>query len=159
MNDLKIIQIKEPTNKFLPQVELQFANLYIFMKDKGLKLPLIENGEKKWINSIKKTISKFSALIIAVDGEKVAGFVFGVIKFTPDYLGNQKVGFLTHQYTEAEYRRKGLGKKLLLALENWFKEKNVVSIEVQSSFSNEDSRKFFEKNAYKNELVQLRKYL
>ena len=159
MNDLRIIQIKEPTSELLPQVERQFAELYNFIKDKGLKLPLVKDGEKKWINSIKKTVGKFVALFVAVDGEKVAGFVSGVVKFTPDYLGNQKVGFLTFHYIEPDYRGKGIGKKLLKSLENWFKEKNVSSIEVQVSFMNEDSRNYFKKNGYEYELVQFRKFL
>lgn len=159
MDNLRIIQIKEPESKLLPQVERQFAAMYDHIKDKGLKLPLIEKGEKKWINSIKKTIGKYSGLFVAVDGEKVAGFVFGMIKFTPDYLGSQKVGFFTHQYIDPDYRGKGLGKKLFIALEKWFNEKNVISVEAQANYFNEGSRKYLEKSGYEYELVQFRKFI
>jgi len=159
MENLKIIQIKDSANEFLPQVEQQFAELYSFMKDKGLKLNLVEDGEKKWMNSIKKTIGKFVALFVVLDGKKVAGFVSGIVKFTPDYLGNQKVGLLSYHFVDKDYRGKGIGKSLLKSLETWFKEKNISSIEVQASFINEYSRKYFEKNGYENELVQLRKFV
>lgn len=159
MSELKIIQIKETDIDFLSQVQKQFAAMYVHMKDKGLKLQLADEGEKKWIISIKKTLGRFSALFVVLDDKKVAGFVFGIIKFTPDYLGSKKIGSLTHQYLDPDYRGKGLGDKLLKALEKWFEEKNVSSVEVQANIYNAESRKYFEKNAYENELVQLRKFL
>ena len=159
MNNLKIKHITDSDDKSLQQVEQLFVDMYEFIKDKGLKLQLVEGGEKLWINSVKKSMDRFAALIVAIENDRVVGFIHGVIRFAPDFLGGSKVGFVTHQHIVPECRGKGLGKKMMFALEDWFKSKNIKSVELQANYFNEYSRKYLEKCGYEYELVQFRKFI
>jgi RimJ/RimL family protein N-acetyltransferase len=44
-------------------------------------------------------------------------------------------------------------------LEDWFKSKNIKSVELQANYFNEYSRKYLEKCGYEYELVQFRKFI
>ncbi|MCF8388961.1 MAG: GNAT family N-acetyltransferase, partial [Bacteroidales bacterium] len=132
MADLEIRNITHPEDPALKSVEKLFRDMYEHIKDKGLKTPLVSDGEKIWMKSVKKTLDRFGAVIVAEENGEVIGFVHGLIRFMPDFLGGEKMGFVTHQHIEPEHRNKGLGKKLMRKLEEWFFGKGIRQIELQA---------------------------
>lgn len=159
MAQIELQEIIVADDPRLARVEQMFFDMYDHIRDKGLMTPLIEGGEKIWMNSVKKSLGRFGCLIIASDGEKVIGFVHGLIRFLPDFLGGEKVGFVTHQHIEPDYRGHGLGKRLMEALEQWYHSKGIRQVELQANYYNEYSRKYLESSGYKYEIVQFRKFL
>ncbi|RPD91717.1 GNAT family N-acetyltransferase [Aureibaculum marinum] len=136
----------------------QFKQLYDFMETKGLVMPLVENGPQIWMNSIKSTLGKLSNIYVAYDNKKIIGFVTGIIRLSPAYLGNKKIGYLSHLFIESEYRRSGAGEKLSKELDLWFKEKNVDLIEVEVIVDNLNSINFFTKMQFEKDIIKLTKH-
>ena len=133
--------------------------MYKYLDTKGQILPLAEDGADLWINGIKKILGRFGVLIGAFANNELIGFVHGTIKFSPEYLGTLKLGFLTHQFILESERGKGVGENLFRELENLFIMQDVHSIEIQSNFLNEGAKAFYKKMGYETELVQFRKVL
>lgn len=84
---------------------------------------------KELLENVKKQQGK---ILLAVEQEKVIGCVVGVIWDQSEKnrleIGSHKIGEIFKLYLEKEYRRKGLGKKLLQKIEDYFKEKGCDSI-------------------------------
>lgn len=152
----QVVQADDPA---LDAVQGLFMELYEYVRDKGQQNHLVEGGEKLWIKSIKNSLNKLGALFIVQDADRVIGFIHGSIRFLPDFLGGERVGFVAHHYILPEYRGVKAGKNLLLKLENWFLSKKVKQVEVYVNTGNINSKKYFEQNGYTYELVQLRKFL
>lgn len=159
MDKIIIENITDPDDNRLVSVGKLFLEMYDHITDKGLMTPLVTGGEKIWMESVRKSLGRFGALIVATSGNEVVGFVHGMVRFLPDFMGGEKVGFVTHQHILDDYRGKGLGKELMEALEKWFSEKGIKQVELQANYYNEYSRKYLEKSGYKYELVQFRKFL
>jgi len=156
---MQVIQLVNPMDERFALVEELFRELYQYQRERGLMLPLRTNGEKHWVNTVKSTLNRFSALFILEDKGHVTGFVHGLLKFTPDYLGNERTGWLSHQYIIPSSRRKKGGKMLYNALETWFREHGALSIEVQSVSGNLEGQKFYSSLGFNEELMQYRKPL
>lgn len=159
MNEIPIREVKDRNDKALDQVEDLFVEMYRHILDKGLKNPLVEGGERLWMDSVKKSLARFGALIVAEHEGKVVGFVHGLVRFLPDFLGGEKVGFVTHQHILKEFRGHGLGKELMESLEDWYRSKGIRQVELQANYYNQNSRKYLENTGYEYEIVQFRKFL
>ncbi len=157
--EIKIKQLsKEDADEVFNTVKEQFKQLYGFMETKGLVMPLVEDGAQLWINSIKSTLGKLSNIYLAYDNKKIVGFVTGIIRLSPNYIGNKKIGYLSHLFILPDYRRTGAGENLSQQLDNWFKEKNVDLVEVEVIVDNTNSIKFFNKMGYKEDIIKLTKH-
>ena len=157
MSDIKIIEITKGS-QIMDQVEDLFADLYDYMEDTGLQMPLVDGGEKKWRNSIEKLVGgRFGILLGAISNEKLIGFSHGAIRYSADYLGGLMVGYITHLFVMPEFRSSRIGYKLLSDVEDWFDSKGVHSYELQVLCDNSLGIRFWEKMGYKRELLQMRK--
>jgi len=70
-----------------------------------------------------------------------------------------KTGVVSHIYVSENLQGEGAGKAMLRSLENWFREKEVNSIELQVVKGNYSAIKFWRENGYTHELEQYRKIL
>ena len=138
-------------------VERLFQSMYDYMEEHGLIIGLADDGASKWLKGAKKGLGRFGVIYIASTGDDIKGFAHGSIRLTPDYLGNKKVGVITHIFVEDEYRGKGIGEKLIRGLEKWFVENEVHSMELQVLSANQKGIVFWKKLGYHSELLQCRK--
>ena len=159
MAEISIHIINSTDTDKLNDTKSLFREMYEYLGTKGQMLPLKGGGEELWLEGIRNTLGRFGILIGAFEDEKLVGFIHGAIKFSPNYLGTEKIGFLTHQYLIEEVRGRGIGSLLFDKLEKWFEEKEVSSIEIHSNFLNNEAHLFYKKFGYQDELVQFRKIL
>ena len=157
MSDIKIIDVNKD-DPYLDEIIPLFVKLYDHMKDSGIIMPLVKDGEKKWRASLDNMVGgRFGVMKAALHEDKVIGFAHGLIRYAPDYLGALKVGYLTHIFVSPEFRGNDTGKILVESVETWFKSKNVHSFELQVLCDNTGGINFWENTGYKKELFQMRK--
>ena len=90
------------------------------------KLDLIKGYEEKEYN------------FIAYDGEKLIGGATGFIKY--------KWYFLDMLFVDEQYRKKGIGSKLISCIEELAKKENLLGVRIETwDFQ---AREFYEKNGY-----------
>lgn len=157
MNSMEIIILENPEDQAWDQLKELFVRMYGSMQAQGLLLPLDKDGADKWLGTAKNTAGKFSRTIIARSGDKSIGFVHGMIRFLPDYLGGYPAGVITHIFIEDPYRKAGTGRELIQKLEEWFLLKNVHSVELQVITGNPDAMDFWRSLGFEEELRQYRK--
>ena len=131
--------------------------MYDDMLGHGLMLTLAGDGPQKWLDSVKKSLGRFGVLYISVSEKEISGFAHGSLRLTPDFLGNKKVGVVTHVFVKDVERREGAGKALVSSLEKWFADQQVHSVELQVLSDNLPALDFWKKLGYQTELQQYRK--
>jgi GNAT superfamily N-acetyltransferase len=141
------------------QVEQLFRQLYDSEKEHGVSVELIEGGEKIWRKSIEKLLGRFAQIIVAADGDVIAGFSYGSIRMMPAYFGGIITGYWEAMIIRPEYRKLGLGDKMTCQLIEWWREKGAVVLEGERLITNESARKNFERLGFKNELIKYRRVL
>lgn len=102
-----------------------------YYQQTGYLLPCPENVSQLWLDSFVRTLGRFSILFVAEDKDKVIGFILSRIKRSPPYMGGVMVGELSDMWVVEEYRRFGVGRKLIVLGLDWVKAQKVHSVEVQ----------------------------
>lgn len=90
--------------------------------------------------------------VAEVDG-KVIGYVH-IIKFNTLYY--KSMANIQGMVVANEYQRKGYGKELMNAAENWARERNIEIIRLNSGFVRPEAHKFYRSIGYNNEKEQIR---
>ncbi|WP_372998742.1 aminoglycoside 6'-N-acetyltransferase [Lutispora sp.] len=96
--------------------------------------------EKEMINSI---ISENGAVFIYYDENIPVGFAQCSLRY--DYVEGTEsspVGYLEGIYVKDEYRKRGIGKKLLMQCEEWAKSKGCSEFASDCELNNTESFKF-----------------
>jgi GNAT superfamily N-acetyltransferase len=143
----------------LEQVEKLLVEMYAYMSDHGLLIPLAPNGEKKLRRAMEASLGKTGMLIAALKGDQVVGFTHGLLRIVPDYLDARLVGMIGHSYTVPEFRRRGLGRQMYVELKAWLVTKGAGSLELQVLTRNEEAIRFWESCGFAPELLQMRQLL
>lgn len=137
------------------RVAYLFSEMYKYMDTKGLVYKLTNNGEFLWINTIKKSLGKLNMIAVATHEETIVGFAAGNIRLLPNYLGNTKVGYISHVFVIDSYKKKNIGRKLVSELENWFADKSVNTIELEVLVNNNSALQFWETLGYKSDNLRM----
>jgi ribosomal protein S18 acetylase RimI-like enzyme len=99
-----------------------------------------------------------SAVFVAEAGH-VVGIAFGVLRGTPEFpvFQPQRVGVLDGLVIDPSWRRRGIGKRLTHAVEEWAIESGAAWIELNVYAFNDDARRFYESLGYVALSTKLRK--
>jgi ribosomal protein S18 acetylase RimI-like enzyme len=158
MSEYQIVEIEHLDDLLAEQLKQLFLDLHLYMKECGMKLSLAQDGEKIWVESVRKTLKHFGKLVVALEGDRLIGFGHGAMRLTPEHMGSEKVGSITYFYVSPDSRKNNIGKKIALQLENWFSASNVHSIELQVTSENFSGMHFWKALGYEVELMQMRKF-
>ena len=85
-------------------------------------------------------------IFVACDGDKVVGYI-GCVSYLAFELENEGMKIIALAVSK-EYRRKGIGTKLLVTAEQWAKENNIEVILLNSGLPREDAHTFYESQGY-----------
>lgn len=85
-------------------------------------------------------------IFVACDGDKVVGYI-GCVSYLAFELENEGMKIIALAVSK-EYRRKGIGTKLLKTAEQWAKENNIEVILLNSGLPREDAHAFYESQGY-----------
>ena len=82
-------------------------------------------------------------LVAEINGG-VVGYVLGaVVDLTPQMFIREKCGLLADIFVEPTYRRNGIGRKLIVALQAWLRSQGAQYIEWQVAAHNADGIAFW----------------
>ena len=84
---------------------------------------------------------------------KVVGYVH-IIKFNTLYY--KSMANIQGMVVSKEYQRKGYGKELMNAAENWARKRNIEIVRLNSGFVRPEAHEFYRAIGYNNEKEQIR---
>jgi GNAT superfamily N-acetyltransferase len=153
---LEIVAAKGPPLEELDGLILQ---MYEYMERHGLLLPLAHEGAAKLRRGIESSLGRSGRLILARSGQEIVGFAHGVLRLIPDYLGGGVVGYVGHTFVADACRGTGVGSQMFAVLQEWFLERGAGSVELQVLAGNGAGIRFWERNGFTRELLQMRRFL
>jgi diamine N-acetyltransferase len=108
----------------------------------------------KWTFSEKaenyfKELIEEGTIWVAEDNNKVIGYLAGRIKEKPTYA-TKTLAELDNFYIDEEYRRKGIGKKLVEEFKKDCILRGIEEIKVTASYKNINAREFYKNNNFDN---------
>lgn len=86
---------------------------------------------------------------VAVDSSKIIGYLAGSIDVKPEYA-TKSLSELDNFYVEEEYRRQGIGKKLLEEFKKYCISKSIEEIKVTATAKNINAREFYKNNGFED---------
>ncbi len=92
-------------------------------------------------------------VFVAEVNSKVVGYVH-IIKFNTLYY--KSMANIQGMVVAKEHQRKGYGKELMKAAENWAREKGIEMIRLNSGFIRPEAHEFYRAIGYNNEKEQIR---
>lgn len=143
----------------MDELEIKEANKsdIKILKDMMISLQELEENANSYVwritddgeNSLKKEIGgrieeEDSRILVAQKDGEILGFVSGEVKQQKEYKP-KRYGFISSLFVEKEYRRKGIGTRLVKELVKFFKTKDVEEITMRYVVGNEGGEKFWKK--------------
>jgi aminoglycoside 6'-N-acetyltransferase I len=100
-------------------------------------------------------------LVAETDQERLVGFLEASIRPFVEDCHSDHVGYLEGWFVEPDYRKNGIGRKLVQTAENWAREKGCVEMASDAEIGNDSSLNAHQNLGYEetSRLVHLRKDL
>lgn len=121
-----------------------------FHSDENIIYKTSADFEGKVINDIREQIEKPNVTFFVVEQHnELVGYAMTTISARPDVFARKKKGYIGDTYVDAKVRGQGIGTKLITTIKKWFKSEGVDFVDLQVVKTNEEGKKFWEKNGFK----------
>lgn len=97
------------------------------------------------------------AFFIAEEKGQIVGFAGASIDKAAKWTKLEKEGHLFNLYVKEDYRRKGIGKKLIKRTMEWFKKNKISDVKILVYNFNEKAHKIYKKYNFKDYVIEMRK--
>jgi ribosomal protein S18 acetylase RimI-like enzyme len=141
----EIINIKKATKRELAnytQLKIKDVQDYSIIIKKKLKIPSKKFIKKEFYDLIS---NKNALILFAVKDKNFIGYLVG------NFIKNpwNKFGYIGDIFTKSEFRKKGIGTKLLKEFEIICRTKKLKEIRLDVNIKNKKARTFYEKEKFK----------
>lgn len=114
-----------------------------------------KGARKAFASYAKRMIhSPNAVLFVAEDNGKIVGYSLGKIEKRPPIFKIQKTGQITDAFVLKEYRRKGLAKRMVNRLIEWFKSKGIDIVELDVDNRNDIGMKVWKKMKFERYMIR-----
>ena len=136
-----------------------WLDLVAYHQSLSADLPGAARGsEHRYVRRIMERLDDpyMCALVAEMDGQ-VVGFVLGmVIDLMPDIFEQRPSGFLADIYVEPHARRHGVGRSLVTALVDWFRQCNIYTFDWHVSANNPEGIAFWQSMGGRDVMIRMR---
>ncbi len=115
----------------------------------------LKQTKEQYFNYLKQDLrSKTREIFVAVEGEKIIGMVLGKGYNTISISKYKKKGYMSNLYIDKAYRKKGIGKKLILYTLKWLKKQGVPHVTVEIHIKNPAAQNLYCKLGFKDYTIK-----
>jgi GNAT superfamily N-acetyltransferase len=143
----------------IPCVERMWEALYELQRLQGMQMAVLPGVFALWLSSMRPTLGRFAQLFLAEASGVPVGFLTARVRSAPPWFGGATVGFVSEVWVDPDARGHGLGGRLVLAAEDWFRERGIERAELQVMATNEPARRLYRRLGWHDELLQLTRRL
>jgi len=117
-----------------------------------------EYGHENFGSFVKELIDdESSSVFVAIMDRKVVGYSIVRLSLYPPVFVKQQFGEILDMAVRENYRRFGVGEKLLKVDIDWFKERGIDSVELRVLCENTIGVNFWRKNGFKEHMYKMEK--
>ncbi len=109
------------------------------------RLEVKDDAEQSFRQFLRRSIpaSGDMLLLVADLGGEIVGFLIGVIRDSAPVFVRSRHGYITDIYVDPEFRRRGVGRKLVETTEEWFAAHGLDHVRLQVATANEAGLAFW----------------
>lgn len=136
-----------------------WEDLVAYHRTLGPDLPKVAlDGARKYARLLTQRLNDpYTRAFVAEDDGRHVGFVLGmIVDLVPDIFAEEPCGFLADIYVDSAYRRRGIGRKLVKALVDWFKERGAPYFDWQVASLNKEGQAFWRALGGRDLMVRMR---
>ncbi len=109
---------------------------------------------------LRTLMSRDDALaVVARDADEVIGYAVGRISTLPPFFEHRYRGYIHDVFTKEQFRRTGVGRRLVEELFAWFRLHGVSVIELTVAANNTDALPFWERLGFQTYMHQMKRAL
>jgi len=118
---------------------------------------IFNEGESNTVEGIEESLrkNKQEIVCVAADGDKLVGFCCGQLQISMCYAYDYAV--ITEFYVSDEYRRQGVGRRLLVTLEAEFNKRGVTHFHIATDDANVAALALYHSCGYEGTSIMLEK--
>ena len=144
---IKIVKAEENHIKDICQLWLEFMNFTreivpVFALREGA-LPVFEREYLR-----PAMAAENSLVLVALDGERVVGYSYSLFVEPAKIEKREKQGYIHDMFVTADYRRRGIGKKMYDEILKWFRSEAINRVELEVLPENKVAGSFWGKHGY-----------
>jgi GNAT superfamily N-acetyltransferase len=146
------VNIRKASIKDVPRIIELWKSLNLLHRKKfGYDTPLFRHKKESLCLSLyKKFVTKRiqarnATVFVAELNEKTIGHIIVFIDKLPPIYVHDKQGYIGEIFVDEKYRRKGVGRELLIAGEKWAKKKGLFSLGLTVFVTNETALSAYRK--------------
>lgn len=144
------ITIREAVENDMPTMVELWKEMMDFHKERDRVFTRTATGHEGWAEFITGHMSKEdSCVLVAECASRIVGHCLAFIVKNPPMLTTRRYGLFQELAVTANYRRYGIGEKLVKNMLAWFAEQGLERIEVRVSVQNELSTAFWRKMGFR----------
>lgn len=104
-----------------------------------------KDGRAQFRDWMAQTLgSKDRVLLVAEISNRVVGFTHGMLKSSPPPMKPRRSGFITDMAVTQAHRHSGVGRRLMTAVEEWFRRHGADEITLTAAVRNKSGLAFWE---------------
>jgi ribosomal protein S18 acetylase RimI-like enzyme len=154
--------IRPVTSEDAPAIAQLWESLVAFHQTLDSALPgAAPNGAGRYTKRLLQHLDDpYTHALVAEDAGEIVGFMLGmIVDLLPDIFAQEPGGFLADMFVDADYRRRGVGKALVNALQDWFREQGVDHFDWHVAAHNADALAFWRSIGGREVMIRMRAQL
>ncbi|UCC67838.1 MAG: GNAT family N-acetyltransferase [Armatimonadota bacterium] len=113
-----------------------------------------------WLPWLDEWLADPERVVLVADaGHHLVGYIFGKPEEGPPVYERRNHGAISEVCVTAGWRRRGLGRQLVAALLDWFRERGLTEVHVSAATCNPVSNAFWRAMGFHPHTVQMRRAL
>lgn len=132
-----------------------WVELYIHQKEHGLVADVPPGAFDEWSRSLASVVGRFGFVAVASVDDQDVGFCAGRMRPMPTYYGGGYAGYISDVFVDPSSRGLGIGRILVDAGVRWFRERDVLRLELHVVWRNERALQFYRRLGWIEDVVQL----
>ena len=138
------ITVRQATRQDIAAIVELWKELMIYHAEKDSLFTLAPDAEEVYARFVEDNIDSEAACVLAaVVNGRLVGYCQGKLEKYPPVLAEQDYGHIFDIAVTADQRRTGVGKRMVAALHDWSRRKEVSRIEVRCLRSNDIGSRFW----------------
>ena len=111
---------------------------------------------REYATYLRALLARDDALaVVARDGDRIVGYAVGRITSMPAFFAQRQRGYIHDVYVRPEYRRRGIGRRLVAEILTWLRRRGVTLVELTVAARNE-ALPFWEKLGFRVYMHQMK---